>query len=438
MATYRRLIRCFTVSPDTLKDLEFSDLSKIGLANNKASVTLKTSIVAGRPSFPIGEVGIRFKTPAVSANRIVSFEFAQFDTLEPEDPNKSPSTVTDVRGRLHDGTTEKFWNGSAWVAITDPAADWNTLEDVSGNLPSWDAADPLGFVFELSTTSRTLAPTVRGVKVLYQADIASFHNDWLYTTLVAGMVDNIRPLADLVTDSDGTVSVALAPIEAALESAWDIIDIDAVFNEDTDAAHRTDLLASFDTGTRVITLAGAPSLGDKLLVRFSYKPVVAVTTSHDFAELGASPAILYEVVDWEDEGEASSSDNIVNVFPDPPVGVILPAPRRQHMAVTLTVTAPSSVNLRRLAETVTRFLQERRTIFSPTDGREAYLRIVDMFNASPLPDQTGLHSATMGFRLEDVYVWLREAVDTTGVRPGGLAILTDLGPAQVTTPVGGP
>jgi hypothetical protein len=233
------------------------------------------------------------------------------------------------------------------------------------------------------------------------------------------------------------VTIDLGAIEAALESAWVITGIDAVFNETTDPAHRTDLLSSFDDVGRTITLASAPTSGDKLLIRFLYKPVVAVTTDSDFIEIAESPAILFEEAVWEDRGEAPVSADIVNVFSDPPVGVILPAPRRQHLAVILTVTAPGAVNLRRLAESVTAFFQEHRTITTPTDGRSAYLRITSMFASSPIPDQSGLHSATMGFRLEDVYVWLRSAIETTGVRAGGVLLEISLGPATVTIPVGG-
>jgi hypothetical protein len=434
------------VSPDTdvLGAMTFSDSAKIGLTADRVAISLKVSADGARIEYPKNTAGIYCTTPAVGGDLIRQYEFAQFDTVEPTDPtlndptlDPNPAEVTDVRGRLHDGTTEFWYTAGVWTAITDPDTDWNTLEEVSTNLPAWDASQPLGFVFELSTKDGTVSPLFRGVRVLYEVDLVSFHNDWLYTTLIAEMTSTIRPRADLIVRSDGTVTVDLGAVEDALESAWDVVDVDAVFDEDSDPAHRTDLLSSYDTGTRLITLTGAPAPDTRLLIRFTYKPVVAVTTDHDFTELGASPAVLFESVDVEDRGEAPESDNIVNVFSDPPMGVILPAPRRTHMTITLNITAPGAVNMRRLAEAVTIFLQDRRTITSPTDGRRARVRITDPFNSPPLPDQTGLHSATMEFRLENVYVWLRRAIEATGVRQGGLIILTDIGPAQIATPVGG-
>ena len=434
MATYRRMIRCFTVGPDTVGDLEYSDAAEIGMNDEKTAVTLLTSWDAGRANFPI-TAGIRVTTPAIAGNLIAAYEFAEFDTVEPTDP-MLPAVVTDVKARLHDGTTEYWWTAGAWTAVSDPVTDFNTLEEVSDNLSSWNAALSLGFVFELSTNSKQHAPSFRGVKVLYQMDLVSFHNDWLYTTLVAQMAANIRPRADLLVTSDGTATIDLSAVEAELDSGWSISDLDAVFNETTDAAHRTDVLSSFDTGTRLITLTGAPTLGDKILIRFEYVPIVAVTTDSDFTEIADSPAILLEAPAWEDMGEAAVPSDIVNVFTDPPVGVILPAPRRQHFVATLVVTAPGAVNLRRLAESVTAFFQDRRTITTPTDGRSAYLRITDTFGSSPPPDQSGLHSATMGIRLEDVYMWFRDAIVTTGVRAGGVELVIPLGPATVTTSVG--
>lgn len=434
MATYRRMIRCFTVGPDTVGDLEYSDATAISMNDEKTGVALKTSWDAGRANFPI-TAGIRVKTPAVAGNLIAAYEFAQFDTVEPTDP-MDPAVVTDVKARLHDGTTEYWWTAGAWTAVSNPVTDFNTLQEVSDNIASWNAALDLGFVFELSTNSKQHTPSFRGVKVLYQMDLVSFHNDWLYTTLVSQMANNIRPRADLLAASDGTTTIDLGAIEATLGSDWEITDVDAVFNETTDAAHRTDILSSFDTGTRLITLTGAPTSGNKVLIRFEYKPVVAVTTDSDFEEIAGSPAVLLEPI-WVDAGEAPVPSDIVNVFTNPPVGVILPAPRRQHLVVTLVVTAPNAVNLRRLAESVTAFFQERRTITTPTDGRSAYLRITDTFGSSPLPDQSGLHSATMGIRLEDVYMWFRDALETTGVRAGGVELEIPLGPATVTIPVGG-
>jgi hypothetical protein len=192
MATYRRMIRCFDVGPDTVGSLVYSDASLIGMNDEKTAVTLKTAWAFGRLAYSTA-AGIRVKTPAVAGNLIAAYEFAQFDVIEPVDP-MDPAVVTDVKARLHDGTTEYWWTAGAWMAVTDPVTDFNTLEDVSTNLPSWDAALALGFVFELSTTSGNFAPSFRGVKVLYQMDLVSFHNDWLYTTLVTQMTDNIRPL----------------------------------------------------------------------------------------------------------------------------------------------------------------------------------------------------------------------------------------------------
>jgi len=416
VATLRRLLRIFEVSRDTVGDLSFSDTTKIGVVPGYNAVALKPVNGPGRLEFTTGP-GVYVRTTPFDPARIVQWLLLQVFTMEPKDHSLDPSEVTDVRARVWDGTTEFWFTLGAWTAITDPDADWNTIEEVNDAIPDWFAGDPLGLVFELSTIDPTRTPTLLAFRLLYSVDLVSHLDDWIYGALVEGMKDSVRPRSDVILVSDGTASIDFGAVVVGFESSFDVVDVDAVWNEDTDPVHRTDLLASYDTGTQTITLTAPPAAGDRLLIRFVFRPMVAVTTSQDYDELDRSPSILFDRITLEDLGEAPTPDAILNVFTDPPAGVTLPAPRRANLVVSLLLTAPLAVDLHRLAEAVTQYLQERRVITSPTTGDRATLRIMETFDDQRVPNLSDLNTASMLFRLENVYQHHRPAVDAGD--PGG-------------------
>ena len=458
MGDTKRLLKCFAVVPEVLGDLEFSNPAadtgtvKIGMAATGNAIVLKaTTKVTGRSEFPTGE-GYRFKVPAYTVPRVREWQLAQFDVGNVDD--ETGTQVTDVRARLHDGTDELYFTAGSWTVVSDPDVDWNSLEEVKDNLGSWDLDSPLGLVFELSTTDKRYTPAVSGFKLLYEVELVDEFNDWLYGALVDEMKSNVRPIKDIMIVSKGGTTIDFAfSVEDKLE-VWKrgddggtsmFTDIVAVYDETTDPNHRVNLFDSFDTVTREIDLTGPVTTAGDVLIRAVYEPLVAVTTSQDYVELAASPSVEFSDVDVEDLGEAPTDAYIMDVFSDPPTAVILPAPRRAHVAVTLTVTAPTAVDLHRLATEVTTFLQERRTTASPSTGDEVTLRIVNTFGSATTPNLSDLHTATMSFRLENVYFHHRDAIDTGSGAPGSefaygvkqVEVAAQIGPATVPITIGG-
>lgn len=393
---------------------------RVGFTAHEDAITLlaRRARPGGPVVYPTG-AGYRAKFPVHTVPGCVSWLLGQWDTVEPTDPEQDPPEVTDVRARLQDGTDERFWDGGAWAVVVDPDADWNTLQEVTENLPAWDPDLPLGPVFELSTTDRRFTPYVRGYRLMYSVDLPSELNDWIYGALVGGMLDTLRPLKDLILVSDGTVSVDFGAVVVAVqEDGWDFRDVVAVFNETSDPNHRVDLLASYNSTTKIATLTGAPTAADRLLLRVQYAPQIAVTTDPDFEEVAACPAVLFDAIDVLDLGEAPTGDAIVDEYSDPPIGTLFPAPRHAHVEIRLAVTAPLSVDLHRLSEAVTGWLQARRTISSPVTGDAVTLRVIDPLDAPASVTREGVRSATMVFRLEHVYFHHRDAIEAGSGVPG--------------------
>lgn len=416
MPTLRRLMRSWEVSVDTIGDLALSDGSRIRVAADAASVTLKTGPRAGRIECPTGP-GIYVKIAPIVVPRVIQWQMIQVYATLPVNPLASPRTVTALRARLWDGTTEFWRTGGAWVPVVTATTDWNTLEELNAGLPSWDPALPLGLVFELSTTDSKFSPAFLGFNLLFSIDIVSSFDDWIYGAVIQGLKDAIRGFSDVIVSSDGTGSIDFGSIVADFEDDMTIDTVDAVWNEDDDPIHRADLLASYDDGSQTIALTTAPPAGAKLLIRFVWIPLVALSTSGDYDELASTPAIVLDRVAIEDLGENASGDAIVNVFTDPPLGVVLPPPRRTNILISLTLMASLAVDLHRLAEAVTCFLTEHQVITSPSTGERATLRLTAEFDDAGTPDLDDLKTGTMAFSLENVYNWVRPAV--AAGEPGG-------------------
>jgi hypothetical protein len=415
----RRFLKIYQPSPENVGELTFanpsSDLGDLGIevSGSVPLVTLVPRVLrpGAAPEYAVGP-GYRATVPVFDVPGVKSWQFAQFDTIEPTDSLQVPAEITDVRARLHDGLTEYVWGGSSWDPVADPDVDWNTLAEVSTNLPSWDPSVQLGFVFELSTTDKRYTPALEGFRVLYEIDLPSELNDWIFGTLITDL-RAIRPTKDLHVVSDGTTSIAFGVVVSKLEDGWEFRDVVGVF---ADQYRRTNLLQSYDSGTKTITLSSAPATSTVLTIRVEYAPQVAVTTDPDFIETAASPAIAFDTIDVIDHGEASQDDGIVNRFVDPPTAVILPARRHVDIDITATITAPLTVDLHRLIENVDAWFAERRVVRSHMTGELATLRISDPLDAPQDVPRSGLRSATMRFRLENVYLAHRAPVDGAGVK----------------------
>jgi hypothetical protein len=427
---YRKLLKCVEVSPDITSGLTFSNPAsdtgavRVALAGSANQITLVAAVPRpdAQPEYPTGS-GYRVSFPVFNVPGVRSWLLAQFDVVLVEDPNSTPRTVTNVRARLHDGTTQYTWAAGVWSPVVSADTSWNTLAEVATHLGDWDPSKPLGLTFELSTTNRQFTPSVRGFQLMYDIDLESEFNDWLYGAVVGGL-SALRPVKDILVESNGTTTLNFGTLEAGLEG-WSVdgtsifTDIVGIFNETTDRYHRTNLLSSWNSSTRIATLTSAPTSGQVLLLRVEYAPVVAVTTDQDFDSLASVPAITLDSVQIVDRGEAPEDSYIVNEYVDPPVATIFPAPRLSNIQITYTIDAPLTVDLYRLADLVKKWVNDHRLVTSPLTGDQVTSRIIEPLNATSGPDSIGLRATTGQFQLEDVYFHDRDAYTAGDAGHGG-------------------
>lgn len=257
--------------------------------------------------------------------------------------------------RLYDGTTYRFWNGTTWAPITtDIDGEWSTEEQVCAGISSWKevvASRKLAVVVSLKSDDARVAPRVREVKLAWECD-AELEEDIILRSLVRDMKEKIRASSDVIVtleaDTD-EIDLAAIPLDAPYEKRT----VDAVFDEDADAAHITDLLESFDTGTMIATLAETKAEGTNLWVRFTYEPVVAVTTSRDYDEVEKLPAVIIQDPSFATGTERAVPDSVVNKATGD--AIVVPAPIQGDVEFTLEFITDKKKDHLRLGSAIRRY-----------------------------------------------------------------------------------
>ena len=418
----------WTFGTDTASSSTSSNVSKISLDLKSSLINLvpqAKNVGTEKPRFEFptdSDLYVATKVETVPNNK--SWDKFELTSTTPKSLDRVERTS--VKLRLNDGTNHYYWNGGAW-AVTSTL--WNTPTEINANLSSWSKTS-LGFVINLKTTDVLLTPTVERIRVLHSVDLPSYLNDIVFDTVIGGLQDNVRAVAHLAVQATGTSTIDLDDYD--LESDYDIKSIDGVFNDTSDPTHKTDLLSSYNSSTKVITLTGSVLAADVILVNFKYAPQVSYMASQDYSEIATLPSVIFDSIEVVDLGEATGADYIMDTFLTPPQSVILPAPRRSNVVFTLDAYAPIMSDLYLLQETVMSYLQTKRTIESAATGKSMTLRITDQFAPIGGSQTKDIQQSRMSFQLENVYMWMRpaeiaDASTGTGFGVSGVKMTSQVG-----------
>lgn len=373
------------------------------------------------------------KSGTINPGKLVSYVSLEVDALEPTDDDGNADTA--IQARVHNGTSQFYWDGAAWAAAG--SGDWNSIQEVSDNLASWTGE--LGLVFNLTTVDKRLTPYLSGFKILYTVDIVSYREDWLYDVVVKQLADGVRPLTDyiVVQDNTGDTSVVLL-------DGWTITDLDAVWDHTDDPDHASDLLDSFDAVNGVATLISSVPAGHKLFIRARYAPTCAINTSPDYSELGSSPSITISNISVDDRGELGTSEYVMDKYTTPPTAVILPAPRRQNINMDIELNAALGIDMERLTEAMGEFINNHQVLTSAATGQQATFRMTSDLETDNAPNFSEERASRMSVVLENIHVWHKPAVlagDPSypgvgyGVRQGGVTVTAQVGNATEDTTI---
>lgn len=327
------------------------------------------------------------------------------------DPDGTGTVVTSARFRLRTAASEYWWDGAAWVVN---AVNWNTEAEVAANIATFPRTTrTIGVVVNLRTTDARVTPELYAVKVLYGSDI-QHEEDYLYRSFIPYLKNGVRSIARVVAAQVAT-GVTFTLAEALQSTPYDITDIDSVFNETTDPDHLTDLFASYNAGTRVITLDSAVTAGQSLFINLMYRPLVAAGTSRDFNELNRVPAILIEERALINATERGGFDTVMNNGVTPAVGVKVFTPKQGDYEMSVAIVADKGVDHARLAQDFRAFLADNPIMHSRGLDEPFRVWLIDDGEQSGIPQGNDAHSSTFRVRIVGAVFFERGSQAVTGV-----------------------
>jgi len=319
--------------------------------------------------------------------------------------------VTSLGYRLSDGTDQYWWNTTAWVVDT---THWNTEEDVAANISAFPVTSKkLQVVINLKTTDKTVTPKLKRLKVLYSSNV-KFQEDIVFRSLIPMLRDSLRPIGRHVLTMLSTSSTIDLKNDYPLETPYNIVGIDAVFNHTDDSGHATDLYSSFNATTKVITLTGPVTTGKVVWVDFLWEPEVVVTTSQDYDEIEKVPVVILDDINLVDASERGPDDGIVNRSDGTAVKIY--APIRGDLDILMHLVTDKAIDQIRLADEVKRFFGNNQFLTSKGLDEEYRLWLTSEYDLTTTANREDLHSGRVRFRVVDVNYFERDSADMYAVK----------------------
>lgn len=316
---------------------------------------------------------------------------------------------TDVRFRLNDGVTERYWNSGANAWIAASPNNWNTEQEVADHIGEWPTQS-LGVVLNLSTTNPRLTPYVTEVRLMFDTDLVALE-DYIVRSLIDRLRVELRPISILAFDSKGQTTIDLG----ALQAPYDVVDVDAVYNNALDPVHMAPLEGcSYDAGTKTLTLPAQP-FGHRVEVRFEWRPYVVLTQSQDYTEIAKIPAVVISDVQIVNTALARAGSYPFVINKGTGKGFALTEGVQADIAVPLSLIAPSSRDLHVMCEEVQRFFANNN-VFHVRGQDEMYPIYCDAdFADSSTATQKETFSATLQARILNAVFYPEDAKPITGV-----------------------
>lgn len=392
----QKLCKQFVFEESNRSLLTISDSTKIRL--NAKTNQLELSIQSYNPSTgdPVYSTDTDLTITTWLSNPLALTQWLGF-MMEPLTPNQP--TNTQVRFKLNDGTNDRYWGGSSWDIAG--ATDWNTEDEVSANISSFPATSKqLGVVLNLLTTDGVSTPTVKDLELLYEAEI-DYLRSLIVDSLLADLKEGIRPNVDETVRARGGDKLDLRD----LETAYNILSVEAVYDHDGDPNHTTDLLSSYNATSKTITLTTSVERGRKMWIVLLVEPEGYLEWgSQDYTEVEKLPAIVIESVDLSGN-TVNARFEVKNLNDD--TATIRRVPFRLSGEFDIVLLA-----------------EKNRTLFSMMDQALTYMatttelhwRAVDEY-VSMYPIEQGLfrqrptlkdeHTNRFTLRAENIYLWLR-------------------------------
>jgi hypothetical protein len=319
-----------------------------------------------------------------------------FDLYDKPNKDYDGSDLTSVGFRLGNGTNEYYWNGSSWEINT---SNWNTEIEIVANIDTFTVTDKkIQIIINLVTTTATLTPSISEIKISYDSDI-DFQDNLIFYSLVPKLKEEVRPISDYIIElssDSSTIDLNSFPFD----TPYDITGIDSVFNYTNDSDLLIDLYQSYDSGTKIITLSSSILTGEKVFIKFYYRPLIAVSTDREYLEVDKVPALRITSIETVKNKTASSQFFIRDKSAE--TAKLLKNIKLKDVEITLICLSGTSKNQQRLLDEARRFF-ENNTKINCTGLDEDYdivLREENRLQTTQIDLDT--YSSTFRFRIINV------------------------------------
>jgi len=339
-------------------------------------------------------------------------------------PRLNQVAVASVGFRLHDGTTQWYWDSDegAWAEGTDV---WNTEAEVAAHISTYAATTKiLRVVVNLKTEDPYQTPEIFGLRLAYEANLESQQDDLIYRTLIPALKDGLRPTSDFLTTGNGTDTLSLTTILQAAGAQHQPVGVAAAFNHTDDPNHLVDIYQSYNAGAQTVKLTEVVPTTDKVVIRIVYCPnVIFETTAQDYIQVEKIPAVLLTDLNPGASYQIAIDDEVVNKGALTAIQ-FMPPSRRTYLCNVNIITS-SGVDLQRLLESIERFIGDHQLMRTIGTDEEFRLRFTMRPGTQTEPSANELHSAGGQMSIEDIYFQVQAPRSSTdGVYPVGHMIFT--------------
>jgi len=343
---------------DVFTALTFSDTDKIRLSGSKFHIRLKKD---SDGNYPL-DTDIWARTWTTNPKSLRRLEMVQvFSNADFDDD-------IDVQLRIYDGSDDYYWDGAAWSVAG--VGDWNTETEINAHITTFNILPDRTFAItlNLSTVDVEKTPIVTEVRVLMRIRI-DYIEDLIYRSLIPFIKANVRPLANFPLPALTADSITIDLNNYNLDTNFNIVDVEAVFDFSSDSELLCDLLDNYNTTTKVITLTSTISTGNIPFILFRYEPEVVYTTSQDFLDGvviddAQLPAIILERVEIPVESDYNLGARETIVDKGTYRAVIIPAPFRATFEFRVHGCTDKGTDEFRLMSALLKFLEANKFVTS--------------------------------------------------------------------------
>lgn len=393
-------VKAFKFDREHYSRVTISDTDKIRLNTRENRIQLKAQSVhrpTGRNVYPL-DTDLTVSTWVTNPARLAGWFGFYADPCYVNQP-----AGTSVRYKLNDGTDDRYWGGSSWDVAG--AADWNTEAEVAANIDTFPVAPDrkLQVIVNLVTTDPYVTPTVSAMYTGMELDMDGIGDvllDSLVPSLRSGMEFTAR--VAVVVDRGGT-QISLRDIK----TPYDIQSVSAIYNDDQDPDHLTDIFDTYDAANKIATVTSGFAAGEAAFIHMTVRPRVYVNwSSQDYYQVEKIPAVVIDsmrITGNQVWGQAVVKD-IANL-----TAKVQRKPYRLHLELDILLMAEGNRSLMAMITQSLKHSTNTPLLAWRGPDEELTLTMLRESDFRPRPDLRDAHASTYSLRIDDLYLWLDEA-----------------------------